>query len=261
LFIALSERKIMPDDALTVLFVDPHPDSLEALRFRLKKYHMGVIPARTGADALCVAKEIDPVIVLLECDLPDMTGIRLIDHMQRQRKTTCIFYTSNDNESFFEAADTVGAAAYLSKSLPIETVVQTIVLTANREKEKTLEVTTAIRSSEEMEKILQSRRLRDNLLGTLMQAWQLDREEAYAILVQFSRSHEMPLEEIASMQEEFNKRLSSLSRQFDNQLLDITPKPLLKLREFYLQRTGHHNRPAALSNPLYQRDMFSSSAK
>lgn len=252
----------MAKDSFTLLLVDPQPESLDALRVALKKHPISVVVVRDGCEALQMAEREDPLVVLLECELPDMRGVDLATALHDKSDAVCIFYTAPTPDTQVVADEKIRAAAYLCKSQPIETVVQTILLTARREQEKTKEVSSVRKQHNDMKRLIQTRASRESLLGAMSNAWKLDRDETYTILIRFAQQHRIALDELWRIQDEYNRRLAALNKRFDEELQDITPEPLFLLQEFYLEQTGRHQQRLggqALSSA--QPDLFSHGTK
>ncbi|MEW6170560.1 MAG: response regulator [Candidatus Omnitrophota bacterium] len=57
-----------------ILVVDDEPDILKVITFRLKKINCEIFTAIDGLDALKIAQEIKPDIILLDILLPNMDG-------------------------------------------------------------------------------------------------------------------------------------------------------------------------------------------
>ncbi|HWC20086.1 MAG TPA: response regulator transcription factor [Terriglobales bacterium] len=73
--------------------------------------------AVNGAEALAKAQELQPDVVLLDIDLPDMNGIELARRLQIVAPVTkIIFITSESSPEIVNAALRSGAAGYLLKS-------------------------------------------------------------------------------------------------------------------------------------------------
>lgn len=67
----------------TVLCVENHPEYLDALQYMLEGAGYKVVVAKTGAQALTLFSRLNLQGVLLEYDLPDVTGSSLRSEMKR----------------------------------------------------------------------------------------------------------------------------------------------------------------------------------
>lgn len=106
----------MPHVHPTILIVDDNDDIREALTLLVSKQGYAVETARTGQEALAAMRRAKPCIVLLDLDMPDMTGheIRLEQLADEEigHVPVVLFSASAD---FERAAIEMGAAAYASK--------------------------------------------------------------------------------------------------------------------------------------------------
>ncbi len=81
------------------------------------KLNYEVVTARTGEEALGLVEETNPHLLLLDVNLPDMTGYDVLEEVRRrtQRDIPCIFMTStDDNETELKSLE-LGARDYIHK--------------------------------------------------------------------------------------------------------------------------------------------------
>ncbi|MCR5716458.1 MAG: diguanylate cyclase [Lachnospiraceae bacterium] len=81
------------------------------------KTNYTVITALTGEDAIAMVEECDPHLILLDVNLPDMSGYDVLEEIRRktQRDIPCIFMTStDDNETELKSLE-LGARDYIHK--------------------------------------------------------------------------------------------------------------------------------------------------
>ena len=70
-------------DNLRVLIVEDDPDALESLRLQMELWGTQVSAARCAAEALTLAAEVNPQIVLCDLGLPGMDGLTLVRELRR----------------------------------------------------------------------------------------------------------------------------------------------------------------------------------
>ena len=101
-----------------ILLVDDEPDILEFLSYNLKKEGYDVLTAGNGKDAVTIAKNEQPHLIILDIMMPDMDGIetcRLIRE-QKNLKDTLIAFLSARSEDYTQIAGfEVGADDYITK--------------------------------------------------------------------------------------------------------------------------------------------------
>lgn len=71
-----------------VLLVDDYEDALESWRLYLSLSGYDVITATNGGDALRLAAEFRPAVVVLDLDLPDMTGSQAARQLRAAPETS-----------------------------------------------------------------------------------------------------------------------------------------------------------------------------
>ncbi|HEV8676087.1 MAG TPA: response regulator [Methylomirabilota bacterium] len=71
-----------PLRGLTILVVDDHEDTLDAMRLWLNAYGARTLAAGTGADAVGILATLVPDVVMADLGLPDMDGYALARHIR-----------------------------------------------------------------------------------------------------------------------------------------------------------------------------------
>lgn len=106
----------------TILVVDDEQDLLDLIEYNLKKEGFKVLKAENGVEALKVANESLPDLVLLDIMMPKMDGLEVCDKMRSDanlKHIPIIFLTARgDEKTEVEGLDT-GADDYVTK--PIST--------------------------------------------------------------------------------------------------------------------------------------------
>ncbi len=76
--------------------------------------------AETGMEALrCIENEL-PSLVILDINLPDISGIEVLEEMRRKKhKTPVIIITARDDETFLQKAVDLGVYAFLTKPVDL----------------------------------------------------------------------------------------------------------------------------------------------
>lgn len=103
-----------------ILLVDDEPDILEFLKYNLKKEGYAVYTASNGKEALTLAKENSPDVIILDVMMPDMDGIdtcREIREMSGLKEVMIAFLTARNEDYSQIAGFEVGADDYINKPI------------------------------------------------------------------------------------------------------------------------------------------------
>jgi DNA-binding NarL/FixJ family response regulator len=115
---------------ITVLLVDDYPAIRHLLREVLER-HSGIeviAEASTGEEAVALAGTLKPTVVLIDIQLPRMTGLEATTVIKRQSpSTTVIGLTAGASDSTEMAMRQAGAAAVLSKDDLLTTLYPAII--------------------------------------------------------------------------------------------------------------------------------------
>lgn len=121
-----------------ILVVDDVRENVTLLRFQLESEGYQVLDAGNGQQALAIANEQSPDLILLDVMMPGMTGLDVVKNLkqtQQLNKIPVILVTANsDDESVVEGLD-LGAYDYIIKPYN-PTVMFARVRAALREKER-----------------------------------------------------------------------------------------------------------------------------
>lgn len=104
--------------AKTILVVDDDPMNLKMADFILKKASYEVISAASGAECLDKLKENSIDLVLLDIEMPQMSGIETLEQIRAEGSfgnLPVIFLSASGEESDVQKANSLGAADYVKK--------------------------------------------------------------------------------------------------------------------------------------------------
>ncbi len=107
------------DKKLKILVVDDDTDLLFLLKRKLAKMDVECFTAAMPAEGLEKATELNPDLVLLDLNLPKMSGfgfLREFKHRENLSKIPVIVLTSIADDEVSQEALNLGAASYLTKS-------------------------------------------------------------------------------------------------------------------------------------------------
>lgn len=106
-----------------ILVVDDNEDLTQTFRWMLEAMEHKVIVAHSGMEAIALAREEAPDVVLLDLGLPDMDGfeacrrLREIPHMT---KSYFVAQTGRDSAEDRNKAESVGFDQFIVKPVPFE---------------------------------------------------------------------------------------------------------------------------------------------
>lgn len=126
---ALPRADAPPRRTLTVLLVDDHPILREGVAelLRLEPDIQLVREASDGEEALRLARELRPDVVVMDVNLPGMSGIEATAAFARVLPEARVIGLSMHREADIEAAMLrAGAAAYVTKGGPLEDLISAI---------------------------------------------------------------------------------------------------------------------------------------
>lgn len=103
-----------------ILLVDDEADILEFLSYNLKKAGYNVLTANNGRDAIKIAKQHLPHLIILDVMMPDMDGIETCEEMRKLPvlNNTVIAFLTARNEDYSQIAGfEAGADDYIAKPI------------------------------------------------------------------------------------------------------------------------------------------------
>jgi len=109
-----------PPAAVRVLVVDDEPQILRALRINLRVRDYEVHVAATGAEALKVAAQYPPDLVILDLGLPDLDGVEVIAGLRGWTKAPIIVLSGRADATDKVGALDAGADDYVTKPFGVE---------------------------------------------------------------------------------------------------------------------------------------------
>ena len=102
----------------TILIVDDEPSILDLVRFTLEDADVRVVEASDGAEALLVARREKPDLILLDVQMPKLTGLEVCRQLRREEafaQTPIVMLTAATQEADRVRGREAGADEYLTK--------------------------------------------------------------------------------------------------------------------------------------------------
>jgi len=112
------ESKRTTIDARVRLIADDEPHVVELVRVTLEDERVRVVEASDGAAALELAAELDPELIFLDVNLPDMSGLEVCRRLRKQSRTACahiVMLTAAAQQDDVARGLAAGATHYLTK--------------------------------------------------------------------------------------------------------------------------------------------------
>ena len=112
-----------------ILVVDDEPDCLSIIQCRLEWCHYEVISACNGEEALKIAEDEKPDLILLDTNMPVMDGLEMLERMRKNpalRETPVIMVTALCERQHIDAASAYGIAGYVTKPLDFTSLLDKI---------------------------------------------------------------------------------------------------------------------------------------
>jgi len=103
---------------LNVLIVDDEPNIVELVRITLEDNRVRVTHAGDGLGALALAQMVVPDLILLDVNLPDMSGVEVCERLRRDGRfaeTKIVMLTAAAQQSDVAVGLAAGADHYLTK--------------------------------------------------------------------------------------------------------------------------------------------------
>ena len=152
-------------EGLKILIVDDEPDIVEMLAYNYEKEKMTVFTALSGMEAIALAEEHVPDIILLDVMLPDIDGIEVCERIRgldRLKNALIIFLSARGEEYSQVAGYKAGGDDYIVKPVRIKILKHKISVLAARFKKPKSELTSEIQI--DRERFLVSKQGKDYLI-------------------------------------------------------------------------------------------------
>jgi response regulator NasT len=176
-----------------VLVVDDDRLVLATLAKGLRQWDYDVAEASSGEAALKIALETKPDMVLLDVNMPRMSGLEVAKALRAQTSIPFMFLTAYGDTDIVRQAAEHGAMGYLVKPVDISQIVPAIEAALARGKELG-----RLRETEtQLSTALANSRETSMAVGILMERERLDRNLAFEMLRDYARSQRRKISEVA----------------------------------------------------------------
>lgn len=122
-------------DKTLILIIDDNPSFVEIFSVKLEAAGFSVASADAGESGIQKAMEVVPDLVLLDIEMPGMTGIQVISKMKadpRLKHIKVVFLTNHgetgENDAWLDKkfAGEIGAIGYIKKTDDLDKIVKEI---------------------------------------------------------------------------------------------------------------------------------------
>jgi two-component system, OmpR family, phosphate regulon response regulator PhoB len=103
---------------LTILIADDEPHVVELVRVTLEDDRVRVVDAPDGATALLLAAELEPDLIFLDVNLPDLSGLDVCRRLRREPRLAgarIVMLTAAAQQDDISRGLAAGASQYLTK--------------------------------------------------------------------------------------------------------------------------------------------------
>lgn len=116
--------------AIRILLADDHPPLRAGMKARLEVENDMIVvgEAGNGRDALILARQLEPNVLVLDMEMPDMTGIEVATQLNEEQALIRILVLSahEDPEYIIKMVEGGTVAGYLTKNESLDTIVAAV---------------------------------------------------------------------------------------------------------------------------------------
>ncbi len=180
--------------SLKIFIAEDDPLVVTGLQLQLVNLgHTIVGVASNGAEALKLIQEGRPDLVILDIKLPQMSGLEISRLIMEKMPLPIILLTAYSEEKLIQAADVVGAMAYLVKPVDERDLAPAITLAWRRFQE----LQSLKQEVENLTDAMEARKLVERAKGILMKRRGLSEEAAFQRIRQHARDRRVKMQDIA----------------------------------------------------------------
>lgn len=176
-----------------ILLVDDDPIVLNTLAKGLTEIGYCVETAENGQKALDHYRKSRPDLVILDCRMPDMTGVEVARIMLQESYRPILILSANSEVSAVKGAIGLGVVGYLVKPVNATQLSPSIDTALVR----FAEVSALIKQGTNLQEGVEKNRLISTATGIVMERMRLADDAAFEHLRQLARDQRRPLREIA----------------------------------------------------------------
>lgn len=180
----------------------------------LRQYDFDVLEAGSGIEAVRIGCEMKPDLVIMDFQMPDITGVEAAQQLREKAEVSCIFLSAYSDDEFVGKAAEAGALGYLVKPIDVQHVLPTIESALQR----AAEIRQLKQTESQLNVALQQGRETSIAIGILMARYNISSELAFEMLRSESRNQRKKVGLIAA---ELVKSVDNVNR-FTGDMYDRT---------------------------------------
>ncbi|NYI41548.1 ANTAR domain-containing response regulator [Demequina lutea] len=184
-FIATKRRAIVVEDEALIRM-----DIVETLR---EGGYDVVGEASNGEEAVALAREFKPDVVVMDVKMPVMDGITAAEHIAKERLAPVVLLTAFSQMELVERARDAGAMAYVVKPFTPADLLPAVEIAASR----FVEIRALENEIADMTERMETRKTVERAKGILMEKMQLNEPEAFRWIQKTSMDRRLTMREVA----------------------------------------------------------------
>jgi AmiR/NasT family two-component response regulator len=177
----------------TLLVVDDDPLALAAISTILRASAYTICEAHNVHDAILLAQQKKFDLALLDMHMPDMSGLELAQKLEEIDGLPCMFITGSSDKELVRQATDFGAVGYIVKPYDVHQIAPAVAAGLAR----AIDIRRLRQSESDLSNALRAARETSMAVGLLMGKYHVDRDTAFDILRQYSRSHRSKIHDVA----------------------------------------------------------------
>lgn len=181
-------------EPLNILIADDETIITMSLTSMLQNIGCRVVGrARSGQEAVDMAKDISPDLIIMDIKMNDMDGLEASKRILAEHPVPIIILTAFSQADLIEKADAIGVSGYLVKPVTENDLLPAISLARSRFKQfRDLQ-----REVGDLKEAIQTRKLIEQAKGILMEQEGISEAEAFKRIQQQSRNQNVPMAKLA----------------------------------------------------------------
>ncbi len=149
--------------------------------------------ASNGEEAVALARELKPDVVVMDVKMPVMDGITAAEHIAKERLAPVVLLTAFSQTELVERARDAGAMAYVVKPFTPADLLPAVEIAASR----FVEIRALENEIADITERMETRKTVERAKGILMEKMQLNEPEAFRWIQKTSMDRRLTMREVA----------------------------------------------------------------